>query len=65
MRLLFCQFRLSGSIEWPDGTLVEGCTRLGRRPDSAAGMHSYNALEGGGCVFSGRTVGRVLARKLG
>ena len=31
------------------------------------GAHGYNALEGtflGGCIFTGRTVGRTLAREL-
>ena len=50
----------------PDGNPVPGLYAAGEVAGfGGGGMHGYNALEGtflGGCVFSGRTAGRAIAR---
>lgn len=51
-----------------DGTPIEGLYAVGEVAGfGGGGMHGYNSLEGtfvGGCMFSGRTAGRALARAL-
>ena len=51
-----------------DGTPIEGLYAVGEVAGfGGGGMHGYNSLEGtfvGGCMFSGRTAGRALARSL-
>jgi predicted oxidoreductase len=52
-----------------DGDPLEGLYAAGEVAGfGGGGMHGYRALEGtflGGCLFSGRTAGRSLARALG
>ena len=52
----------------PDGTPFPGLYAAGEVAGfGGGGVHGYNALEGtflGGCIFSGRTAGRALAREL-
>ena len=51
-----------------DGSPIEGLYAVGEVAGfGGGGMHGYNSLEGtfvGGCMFSGRTAGRALARAL-
>jgi predicted oxidoreductase len=51
-----------------DGRPIEGLYAVGEVAGfGGGGMHGYNSLEGtfvGGCMFSGRTAGRALARSL-
>ena len=51
-----------------DGTPIEGLYAVGEVAGfGGGGMHGYNSLEGtfvGGCMFSGRTCGRAIARDL-
>ena len=55
---------LSGQVLRPDGSAFEGLFAAGEVCGfGAGGYHGYNALEGtflGGCLFSGRAVGRVV-----
>jgi len=52
-----------------DGQIVPGLYAVGEAAGfGGGGMHGYRALEGtflGGCLFSGRTAGRALAKALG
>ena len=54
---------LSGQVLRPDGSALKGLFAAGEVCGfGAGGYHGYNALEGtflGGCLFSGRAVGRV------
>jgi uncharacterized protein len=63
------QCDLDGAVLRPDGGVLEGVYAAGECAGfGGGGMHGYNALEGtflGGCVFSGRTAGRAIARALG
>jgi uncharacterized protein len=63
------QCDLDGAVLRPDGNVLEGVYAAGECAGfGGGGMHGYNALEGtflGGCVFSGRTAGRAIARALG
>lgn len=55
---------LNGQVLRPDGSAFEGLFAAGEVCGfGAGGYHGYNALEGtflGGCLFSGRAVGRVI-----
>jgi len=59
---------LEGRVLRSDGEVLPGLYAAGEVAGfGGGGMHGYNALEGtflGGCIFSGRTVGRALARTL-
>ncbi len=52
----------------PEGETFPGLYAAGEVAGfGGGGMHGYNALEGtflGGCLFSGRTAGRALAKRL-
>lgn len=56
---------LDGEVLAEDGTAIPGLYAVGEvNGFGGGGMHGYRALEGtflGGCLFTGRTVGRVLA----
>ncbi|MGH3651515.1 FAD-binding dehydrogenase [Glutamicibacter sp.] len=58
------QTDLSGRVLKDDGSVVDGLYAAGEASGfGGGGMHGYNALEGtflGGCLFSGRQVGRAL-----
>jgi predicted oxidoreductase len=60
---------LDGAVLRSDGSVLEGVYAAGECAGfGGGGMHGYNALEGtflGGCMFSGRTAGRAIARALG
>ncbi|GAB3546343.1 putative oxidoreductase [Actinopolyspora lacussalsi] len=60
---------LDSQVMRPDGSAFEGLYAAGEVAGfGGGGVHGYNALEGtflGGCVFSGRSAGRALARDLG
>ncbi|WP_433271492.1 FAD-binding dehydrogenase [Actinosynnema sp. CS-041913] len=62
------QTTLDSQVVRPDGTVFEGLYAAGEAAGfGGGGVHGYNSLEGtflGGCVFSGRTAGRALARDL-
>ena len=55
---------LNGQVLRPDGSAFKGLFAAGEVCGfGAGGYHGYNALEGtflGGCLFSGRAVGRVV-----
>ncbi len=57
---------LDSQVLRPDGTVLPGLYAAGEVAGfGGGGMHGYNALEGtflGGCIFSGRAAGRVLAQ---
>ena len=57
---------LDGQCVAADGSRVPGLYAAGEVAGfGGGGVHGYNALEGtflGGCIFSGRAVGRALAR---
>jgi predicted oxidoreductase len=56
---------LDGQRVAADGSRVPGLYAAGEVAGFGGGVHGYNALEGtflGGCIFSGRAVGRALAR---
>ena len=59
------QTDLSGRVLRPDGTPLPGLYAAGEVAGfGGGGMHGYRSLEGtflGGCLFSGRTAGRVAA----
>src|SRR5690554_845380 len=59
---------LEGRVLRADGEVLPGLYAAGEVAGfGGGGMHGYNALEGtflGGCIFSGRTVGRALAGSL-
>jgi predicted oxidoreductase len=59
------QTDLSGQAFTKDGSRIPGLYAAGEAAGfGGGGAHGYNALEGtflGGCLFTGRTVGRVLA----
>jgi predicted oxidoreductase len=56
---------LGGRVMGADGAVVQGLFAAGEAAGfGGGGMHGYRALEGtflGGCIFSGRTTGRVMA----
>jgi predicted oxidoreductase len=62
------QTNLDSQVLRPDGAAFDGLYAAGEAAGfGGGGVHGYNALEGGflgGCVFSGRTAGRALARDL-
>ncbi|MET9549937.1 FAD-binding dehydrogenase [Streptomyces sp. NPDC006627] len=62
------QTNLDSQVLRPDGQDFAGLYAAGEAAGfGGGGVHGYNALEGGflgGCVFSGRTAGRALARDL-
>jgi predicted oxidoreductase len=62
------QTDLNGQAFAKDGTLIPGLYAAGEAAGfGGGGAHGYNALEGtflGGCIFTGRTVGRSLAQQL-
>jgi uncharacterized protein len=62
------QTDLSGQAFAQDGSLVRGLYAAGEAAGfGGGGAHGYNALEGtflGGCLFTGRAVGRTLAARL-
>jgi len=55
---------VTGQVLRPDGTAFEGLFAAGEVAGfGGGGYHGYNALEGtflGGCIFSGRAVGRLV-----
>ncbi len=59
---------LSGRVLRADGQPFEGLYAAGEASGfGGGGMHGYRSLEGtflGGCLFSGRTAGRAVARSL-
>ena len=60
---------LDGRVLGADGAVLPGLYAAGEVAGfGGGGMHGYRSLEGtflGGCLFSGRTAGRALARALG
>jgi hypothetical protein len=58
---------LDGNVLHPTGAPLPGLYAAGEVAGfGGGGMHGYNALEGtfvGGCMFSGRTAGRAMARR--
>ncbi|MFJ6699510.1 FAD-binding dehydrogenase [Streptomyces sp. NPDC091272] len=62
------QTTLDSQVLRPDGHVFDGLYAAGEAAGfGGGGVHGYHALEGsflGGCVFSGRTAGRALARDL-
>lgn len=62
------QTDLSSQVLKADGTPFEGLYAAGEAAGfGGGGLHGYNALEGtflGGCIFSGRAAGRVLAGRV-
>lgn len=60
---------LDSQVVRPDGSVFDGLFAAGEVAGfGGGGVHGYNALEGtflGGCIFSGRSAGRALARDLG
>lgn len=59
---------LDSQVVRPDGEPFDGLYAAGEAAGfGGGGVHGYNALEGtflGGCIFSGRTAGRALAKVL-
>jgi predicted oxidoreductase len=59
---------LDGAVLGAGGERLQGLYAAGEVAGfGGGGMHGYNSLEGtfvGGCMFSGRTAGRALARDL-
>jgi predicted oxidoreductase len=59
---------LSGHVLRGDGQPLPGLYAAGEAAGfGGGGMHGYRALEGtflGGCIFSGRTVGRAAAKEI-
>jgi len=59
---------LDSQVMRPDGSVFDGLYAAGEVAGfGGGGVHGYNALEGtflGGCIFSGRTAGCALARKI-
>ncbi|TAM91732.1 MAG: FAD-binding dehydrogenase [Jatrophihabitans sp.] len=59
---------LDSQVVRPDGTVFDGLFAAGEVAGfGGGGVHGYNALEGtflGGCIFSGRTAGRAVAKAL-
>ena len=62
------QTDLAGQAFAKDASLIQGLYAVGEAAGfGGGGAHGYNALEGtflGGCIFTGRTAGRSLARQL-
>jgi predicted oxidoreductase len=60
------QTDLTGRVLRPDGTPLPGLYAAGEAAGfGGGGVHGYRSLEGtflGGCLFSGRAVGRALSR---
>jgi len=63
------QTDLGGNVLRPTGDPIPGLYSAGEVAGfGGGGMHGYNALEGtflGGCLFSGRTAGQAITKKLG
>ncbi|HET7580097.1 MAG TPA: FAD-binding dehydrogenase [Bacillales bacterium] len=63
------QTNLSGQVLNAAGDAIPGLYAAGEVAGfGGGGVHGYRSLEGtflGGCLFSGRTAGRAIARKLG
>ena len=63
------QTDLDGNVLGPGGDPIPGLYAAGEVAGfGGGGMHGYNALEGtflGGCLFSGRSAGRAIAKRLG
>lgn len=61
-----CETDLNGRVLGPDGSPVPGLFAVGEAAGfGGGGVHGYRALEGtflGGCLFTGRVAGRVVAR---
>ncbi|MDN5892503.1 MAG: FAD-binding dehydrogenase [Nocardioides sp.] len=59
---------LDAQVMRDDGSVFDGLYAAGEVAGfGGGGVHGYNALEGsflGGCIFSGRTAGRAIARDL-
>jgi hypothetical protein len=59
---------LDGRVLRPDGSPLSGVYAVGEVAGfGGGGVHGYRALEGsflGGCLFTGRIVGRALAASL-
>jgi hypothetical protein len=59
---------LDTNVLTPEGQVFPGLYAAGEVAGfGGGGMHGYNALEGtflGGCLFSGRTAGRAVAKRL-
>jgi len=62
------QTDLNGQALAKDGSPIHGLYAAGEAAGfGGGGVHGYNALEGtflGSCIFTGRTVGRSIARQL-
>ncbi|MCP2261010.1 hypothetical protein LX15_004730 [Streptoalloteichus tenebrarius] len=62
------QTNLDSQVVRPNGSIFDGLYAAGEVAGfGGGGVHGYNALEGGflgGCIFSGRSAGRALARDL-
>ena len=60
---------LDSQVVRPDGSRFDGLFAAGEVAGfGGGGVHGYNALEGtflGGCIFSGRSAGRAIAKALG
>jgi len=60
---------LSGRVSKPGGEPLSGLYAAGEVAGfGGGGVHGYRSLEGaflGGCLFSGRTAGRAVARDVG
>lgn len=60
------QTNLEGQVLRPDGSVFDGLYAAGEVAGfGGGGVHGYRALEGtflGGCIFSGRSAGRAVAR---
>ncbi|RKT57308.1 FAD-binding dehydrogenase [Saccharothrix australiensis] len=63
------QTNLDSQVVRRDGTVFDGLYAAGEVAGfGGGGVHGHHALEGtflGGCIFSGRTAGRVIAREVG
>jgi uncharacterized protein len=63
------QTDLDGNVLRASGDPIPGLYSAGEVAGfGGGGMHGYNALEGtfvGGCMFSGRTAGRAMAKRVG
>lgn len=62
------QSNLQGEVFGVDGTIIPGLYAAGEANGfGGGGIHGYRSLEGtfvGGCIFTGRTVGRAIAARL-
>ncbi|HTU63637.1 MAG TPA: FAD-binding protein, partial [Polyangiales bacterium] len=62
-----CETDLSARVLRADGSVLPGLYAVGEVAGfGGGGVHGYRALEGtflGGCIFSGRSAGRAVARE--